>query len=293
MPLFEVVAPAHAAMGNASIEVMVHCLKAQTLSDWALTVVSDGPEERIREIVERHSDGRIRYLATERAFGDHGHSPRELGLRESTGDWVILSGIDNYYVPLFFAEVAKKIEDDVGLLYVDFLLDMKGEAEMGEAFDIAMAAYSPSTTKDPEVVTITPVFDGKIEELTFRRDDDLQTVAADFLQRKQLQGGGCDDSTCVRDLLIDAMRAAAEQREVRIERPRALPPYSGHIDALIDTPGHIDIGAVAMRADIAKHIGFRWRHHAADFDYLQAASDYLRQLKLRSVKIPQTLYVHN
>ena len=76
-------------------------------------------------------------------------------------------------------------------------------------------------------------------------------------------------------------------------RPRALPPYTGHIDALLDESGMLDIGAVAVRTDVARRVGFHWRDQAADFFYVQAVKEELARLGLGVLKIPQTLYVHN
>ena len=76
-------------------------------------------------------------------------------------------------------------------------------------------------------------------------------------------------------------------------RPRSLPPYAGHIDATIDESGMLDVGAVAVRTDVSRAVGFGWRHHAADFAYVQAVRAELDRRGLRVLKLPQTLYVHN
>ena len=50
---------------------------------------------------------------------------------------------------------------------------------------------------------------------------------------------------------------------------------------------------VAVRTDIARRVGFAWRHHAADFAYVQAVRAELARVGLAAAKVPQTLYVHN
>ena len=67
-----------------------------------------------------------------------------LGLGESP--WTVLTGVDNYYVPLFVETVVDKIRanPDAGLVYYDFLLDMKGELAAGAAYDAALVEPRPS-----------------------------------------------------------------------------------------------------------------------------------------------------
>ena len=154
-PTLHVVAPVHAAITNASIEVMLNCFLAQTSRDWALTVVGDSYDARAAAVVGRYTDPRINYAATDRAYGDHGHTPRELGLGLGESPWTVLTGVDNYYVPLFVATVVDKIRanPDAGLVYYDFLLDMKGELAAGAAYDAALRAYGDAQTEDdPEAV---------------------------------------------------------------------------------------------------------------------------------------------
>ena len=105
-------------------------------------------------------------------------------------------------------------------------------------------------------------------------------------------------STQVADLLAGHMAAEAARPpgsggEVGGGRPRALPPYSGHIDATLDESGRLDVGAVAVRTDVARRVGFGWRHHAADFSYVRAVLEELGRVGLEALKLPQTLYVHN
>ena len=270
-------------MANASILLLKSSMQMQSDEDWALTVVSDGVDDRLAELLK--GDDRIRYLETEAFAGDHGHTPRAYGLNRSVGDWIVLSGIDNYYVPLFVAEVRKKVEDGVGLVYWDFLLDMKGEYEAGMAYDTAMAAYEPSS----DGLLLTPILNGVVHELRYSPDSDFHAVARDFVASNDIkQGAGCDDGACVAQLLAAAMRSNTVH-----DRPRALPPYTGHIDAQLEQSGSIDIGAVAVRRDIAQSVGFTSRHFAADLTYIRAVLDLLAVHHLETRKLSQTLYVHN
>ncbi|CAH0367064.1 unnamed protein product [Pelagomonas calceolata] len=301
-PTLHVVAPVHAAITNASIEVMLNCFLAQTSRDWALTVVGDGYDARAAAVVGRYTDPRINYAATDRAYGDHGHTPRELGLGLGESPWTVLTGVDNYYVPLFVETVVEKIRanPNAGLVYYDFLLDMKGELAAGAAYDAALRAYGDAPAEeDPEAVVVRPLLDGRVAEIRFRRGDDVAAVARDFVAAEGLNsGGGCDDAACVADLLAghmasEAARPPGSGGAIGGGRPRALPPYSGHIDATLDESGRLDVGAVAVRTDVARRVGFGWRHHAADFSYVRAVLEELARVGLEALKLPQTLYVHN
>ena len=203
--LLQVIAPTHAAMPNASIEVMVNCFRAQTSGAWRLTIVSDGPDARAEAVVRRYArEEALRFLATDRAYGDHGHTPREAGLSVGDSPWTVLTGVDNYYVPLFVETVVDKIRanPDAGLVYYDFLLDMKGELAAGAAYDAALRAYGEGAVEDddPEAVIVRPLLDGRVAEIRFRRGDDVAAVARDFVATEGLNsGGGCDDAACVAD----------------------------------------------------------------------------------------------
>lgn len=57
--------------------------------------------------------------------------------------------------------------------------------------------------------------------------------------------------------------------------------------------GHIDLSCAAVRADIAKRIGFPFRNYDGDFDYIKGCADLAERLKLSVIPLPETLCVHN
>jgi len=153
--------------------------------------VGDGYDARAAAVVGRYAaaDPRITYAATDRAYGDHGHTPRELGLGLGESPWTVLTGVDNYYVPLFVETVVNAVRDnpDAGLVYYDFVLDMKGEFAAGAAHDAvnksaARLAKSESVSRAGAEVFANPTrgelegrkqiniwnFGPRIAELTFR-----------------------------------------------------------------------------------------------------------------------------
>lgn len=296
MSLLAVVAPVHQGISNASMDVMINCMLAQSVGNWSLLVVSDGPSARAASVVGRYApDRRIQYLETANIARDHGHTPRRYGLFEARAEWILLTGIDNYYVPLMVETIERAVAPTIGLMYFNFVLDMKGELQAGETYDRAVREYHKSPRLDDEVV-ITPLLNGKVEELAFRPDDDLRQRALDFVIDNNLRAGaGCDEPNCVADALVDAMRAALQDSDQPVAggRPRALLPYTGHIDTDLHRQGLVDIGAVVVRTDVAQAVDFTWTHHAADFAYIQACLEEMQRRNLVPFKIPQTLYVHN
>jgi len=177
---------------------------------------------------------------------------------------------------------------------------MKGELAAAAEYDAAVAAYGAVAPADDggDEVVLRPLLDGRVAEIRWRRGDDVGAVARDFVAAAGLaSGGGCDDAACVAALLADAMAAAAAEpgaaAAVGGGRPRALAPYAGHVDAALDVSGMLDVGAVAVRTDVARRVGFGWRHHAADFAYVGAVRSALAAAGLAAHKVAQTLYVHN
>ncbi len=57
--------------------------------------------------------------------------------------------------------------------------------------------------------------------------------------------------------------------------------------------GAIDMTACAIRADIAKRVGFRWTHYSADGRYIAECAGLAARMGLCAVHIGNILFVHN
>lgn len=57
--------------------------------------------------------------------------------------------------------------------------------------------------------------------------------------------------------------------------------------------GFIDLSFAAVKSDIAKKIGYPWRHYDSDFDYLEACYKEVKRRKLKLVTLKETLSIHN
>lgn len=57
--------------------------------------------------------------------------------------------------------------------------------------------------------------------------------------------------------------------------------------------GYIDLSCAAIRADIAKRIGFPYRNYDGDYDYIYTCANRAERLQLAVVQLRETLCVHN
>lgn len=106
VPIVEVVCVAYKRYGP--LKVLIQSFLNQTRDNWTLRVYHDGYDPSIDKLVAdfgRTSSRDITVHFSERRFNDYGHSLREMALRSITGDFVLLTNDDNYYVPRFIEYV--------------------------------------------------------------------------------------------------------------------------------------------------------------------------------------------
>lgn len=114
IPTYDRIYPLHA---------MLSSLMAQTDEDWSANIVVDGPEhDTIEEVVARYNTPRIYCTYTDKRYNDWGHTPREQGKQASTADYIIMTGDDNYYMPVFVEELRKAAnETHADFIYWDMI----------------------------------------------------------------------------------------------------------------------------------------------------------------------------
>ena len=109
------------------LDVIINCFLAQTFEDWVMTIVCDGePDEVYNNIVSRYSDiENISFHCLHKRYCDWGHTPREYGIYQNNCEWTIITGYDNYYVPIFLERFHKAIEmhSDCDFVFCDFILN--------------------------------------------------------------------------------------------------------------------------------------------------------------------------
>lgn len=83
------------------LRVFVQSWINQTCDDWSLTIIHDGPCQDFMNLMneDNYRHPSIKYFCTESRHCDFGHSLREVGLKQSTGIYTILTNADNYFIP--------------------------------------------------------------------------------------------------------------------------------------------------------------------------------------------------
>ncbi len=121
---FHIVVPTY--NGGTKLEVFINCFLSQTCDNYHITIVSDGPEpDTVKQLSKYFDYPNFSYYSLEKRYNDFGHTPREFGLLQSNCKYTIMTGFDNYYVPIFierFNEVDLKTSD-AGFIFCDFVLD--------------------------------------------------------------------------------------------------------------------------------------------------------------------------
>ena len=121
---FHIVAPSY--RGGTKLEVFINCFLSQTCDNYHMTIVSDGPEPETENQLSKYFDYKnFSYYSLDKRYNDFGHTPREFGLLQSDCKYTIMTGFDNYYVPIFierFNDVDNKTEN-TGFIFCDFVLD--------------------------------------------------------------------------------------------------------------------------------------------------------------------------
>jgi hypothetical protein len=110
VPVIEVICVTYRQDGP--LRVLVQSFLNQTAANWKLQIIHDGPDPAFDEMMAAFAAGRenrITFWNTDKRYNDYGHSLREQGLRRITGDYILITNGDNYYVPVFVRQVTERI----------------------------------------------------------------------------------------------------------------------------------------------------------------------------------------
>jgi glycosyltransferase involved in cell wall biosynthesis len=115
MDKIEFVIPTHKRVDL--LITVIGSIVAQTNPNWRIHVVADCPPDEIKEryldiiaFFDEHKD-KIRFSVTDMRYNDWGHTPRNIGLKQATEEWVVLTGEDNYYAPTFVENFLSSVKD--------------------------------------------------------------------------------------------------------------------------------------------------------------------------------------
>jgi hypothetical protein len=105
MPRFSVIVPHF--QGTIPHEILcrgIDSLKGQTFGDFEILLYHDGP------LTEPQAKMPHPIKATERRFNDWGHSLRDIGIREASGDYIIHFNPDNILYPGALEEIDRELQ---------------------------------------------------------------------------------------------------------------------------------------------------------------------------------------
>jgi glycosyltransferase involved in cell wall biosynthesis len=98
-----------------NIPILIHSFLAQTLQNFKLLVIHDGPDAEmdtlLRPYKEKHPDI-FDYRFTDTRFNDYGHSLRDIGIKLADTEYILLTNDDNYYCPKFLEYMFLPIQNE-------------------------------------------------------------------------------------------------------------------------------------------------------------------------------------
>jgi glycosyltransferase involved in cell wall biosynthesis len=108
---------------------IISSISAQTSPDWKIHVVADAsPDGILDKIIDYWKyDDRIRFTILKERCNNWGHTPRNIGLHESKEEWVVMSGEDNYYTPLFVEEFLKEADKDTNFVFCNIVTNYNNQ----------------------------------------------------------------------------------------------------------------------------------------------------------------------
>lgn len=98
-------------------------LVSQTSQNWEAHVVADAPYEGLDDIKEMFKENdKIRFSTLNGPHRDWGHTARNYGLENSRNEWLVMTGDDNYYMPMFVEFFLEKINTNIyDFVYCDLV----------------------------------------------------------------------------------------------------------------------------------------------------------------------------
>jgi glycosyltransferase involved in cell wall biosynthesis len=87
-----------------ALDCLLKSLLCQTLQNFKVLIVHDGPSQTTPIVVEACARARpemFEYFETTNRFNDFGHSLRAIGIERTDTEFILLTNGDNYYAPRF------------------------------------------------------------------------------------------------------------------------------------------------------------------------------------------------
>lgn len=107
------------------VQCLIHSLLSQTYQNFEVILIHDGYDAKHEEIIKPYlKDTRFQYRFSPQRYNNWGMSLRNQGMEIATGDWIIHTNDDNYYVPIFLQELKNCIDSnpESNFIYYDCVL---------------------------------------------------------------------------------------------------------------------------------------------------------------------------
>jgi len=135
---------------------VISSIVAQVNPMWTIHVVADCPPEGSLDKIMKfyEDDNRIRFTILKDRYNDWGHTPRNYGLDHAKEDWVVMTGDDNYYAPLFVGEMLAAVTENTHFVHCDMVhnwldnayIHLRSEAKLHK-IDIGNFMSKPNLAK--------------------------------------------------------------------------------------------------------------------------------------------------
>jgi glycosyltransferase involved in cell wall biosynthesis len=88
------------------LKCLLQSIWCQTYTNWEVILVHDGPNpDHEKALGNLIGNSRFKYTNTGVRYGYWGHYGREIGTELATGDWIIHTNDDNYFMPILLQEI--------------------------------------------------------------------------------------------------------------------------------------------------------------------------------------------
>jgi glycosyltransferase involved in cell wall biosynthesis len=101
---------------------VISSICSQRSDQWKIHVVADGPYEGYQKVKDYfNGNDKIKFSELNGPHRDWGHTPRNYGLEHATEEWVVMTGDDNYYTPVFVDHFLGCVTPTTNFVFCDMI----------------------------------------------------------------------------------------------------------------------------------------------------------------------------
>lgn len=101
---------------------VISSIYSQRSDKWKIHVVADAVYDGYQKVKDYfEGDQRIKFTELNGPHRDWGHTPRNYGLEHATEEWVVMTGDDNYYMPVFVDHFLNSVTPKTTFVFCDMI----------------------------------------------------------------------------------------------------------------------------------------------------------------------------